>query len=72
MALGYREFTTKEFIYDDDSYVNAMWEVMNNKEEQAKFFGYIKDLFEDVPEEKKNFVEWFYSGNWIREEVEEC
>ena len=37
-------------------------------EEQA--FAYALCRVMDNPEEKKEFIDWFYSGNWLKEEEE--
>lgn len=63
---GYRGFHTKEFVEDEDAFEYAFEKVMNDEEEQQEFFGYLRTMFEHDAEERQTFVDWFFSGNWIR------
>ena len=52
---GYHEIGTNVFVPDKDAYEYALDRCMNGTEEEQKEF---KDML----------VEWFYSGNWVKEE----
>jgi hypothetical protein len=52
---GYYEMNTNVFVPDEDAYEYALERCMNGTEEDQKEF-------------KEMLVEWFFSGNWIREE----
>ena len=52
---GYHEIGTNVFVPDEDAYEYAFDRCMNGTEEEQNEF-------------KEMLVEWFYSGNWIREE----
>ena len=52
---GYLEFHTNEFVSDEDAFQYAFERCMNGTEKE-------------IAEFKEMLVEWFFSGNWIREE----
>lgn len=52
---GYKEIGTGVFVTDEDAYDYALERCMKGTEEEQKEF-------------KEMLVEWFYSGNWIRED----
>ena len=52
---GYHEIGTNVFVPDEDAYEYALDRCMNGTEEEQKEF-------------KEMLVEWFYSGNWIKED----
>ena len=52
---GYHQFGTNVFVPEDDAYEYALDRCMNGTEEEQKEF-------------KEMLVEWFYSGNWVKEE----
>jgi hypothetical protein len=54
-ADGYLHFHTNEFVSDEDAYAYAFERCTNGTDEEIQEF-------------KEMLVEWFYSGNWIREE----
>lgn len=40
--------------------------------EETAAFEYAANHLDDLPEEdKKDFVDWFFSGNWVKEDDEE-
>lgn len=52
---GYREFRTHNFVPEDEAYEYALDKCLNGTEEEQLDFRIM-------------LVEWFYSGNWIKEE----
>ena len=52
---GYHELGTNVFVPEEDAYEYAFDRCMNGSEEEQKEF-------------KEMLVEWFYSGNWVKEE----
>ena len=52
---GYHEMGTNVFVPEDEAYEYALDRCLNGSEEDKKEF-------------KQMLVEWFYSGNWTREE----
>ena len=51
---GYHELGTNAFVPEEDAYEYAFDRCMNGTEEEQKEF-------------KEMLVEWFYSGNWVKE-----
>lgn len=51
---GYHEMGTNLFVPEEDAYEYALDRCMNGPEEDQKEF-------------KAMLVEWFYSGNWVKE-----
>jgi tRNA nucleotidyltransferase (CCA-adding enzyme) len=51
---GYHELGTNVFVPEEDAYEYALDRCMNGTEEEQREF-------------KEILVEWFYSGNWIKE-----
>ena len=51
---GYHELGTNVFVPEEDVYEYALDRCMNGTEEEQKEF-------------KEMLVEWFYSGNWVKE-----
>jgi tRNA nucleotidyltransferase (CCA-adding enzyme) len=51
---GYHELGTNVFVPEEDAYEYAFDRCMNGTEEEQKEF-------------KEMLVEWFYSGNWVKE-----
>lgn len=51
---GYHELGTNVFVPEEDAYEYALDRCMNGTEEEQKEF-------------KEMLVEWFYSGNWVKE-----
>ncbi len=52
---GYHNLLTNDFVPEKDAFEHALWECMfGNLETQKEF--------------KEMLVEWFFSGNWIKEE----
>ena len=52
---GYREIGTDEFVPDEVAYEYALSECLSGNEELHEEF-------------KAMLIEWFFSGNWVREE----
>lgn len=52
---GYHEFGTNKFVPEDEAFDYALDRCMNGSESEQKEF-------------KQMLVDWFYSGNWIKEE----
>lgn len=52
---GYHEMGTNLFVPEDEAYEYALDRCLNGSEEDQKEF-------------KTMLVEWFYSGNWIKED----
>lgn len=52
---GYHEMGTNVFVPEDEAYQYALERCLNGTEKEHKEF-------------KEMLVEWFYSGNWIKEE----
>lgn len=52
---GWHNFSTNEFVSEKDAYEYALDEVLNGDESTQKEF-------------KEMLVEWFFSGDWRREE----
>lgn len=55
---GYHNIKSNEFVPEDEAYDYALEQCLNGAEE-------------DVKEFRTMLVEWFYSGNWVKEE-EQC
>lgn len=53
---GYVEFSTNEFVSDEDAFDYAFEKCTNGTEEEQQEF-------------QEMLVEWFFSGNWVRDEV---
>jgi hypothetical protein len=53
---GYVEMKTKEFVSMEDAYAYAFERCTNGTDEE-------------IAEFKEMLVEWFYSGNWTKQEV---
>lgn len=54
-AKGYHELGTNVFVAEEDAFRYALERCLNGTEEEQKEF-------------KEMLVEWFYSGNWVKEE----
>lgn len=52
---GYHEMGTNVFVPEDEAYQYALERCLNGTEKEQKEF-------------KEMLVEWFYSGNWVKEE----
>ena len=52
---GYHEMGTNVFVPESEAYEYALERCLNGTEQDQKEF-------------KEMLVEWFYSGNWIKEE----
>ena len=52
---GYHEMGTNVFVPEDEAYEYALERCLNGSEEEQKEF-------------KEMLVEWFYSGNWRKED----
>lgn len=52
---GYHNIRTNDFVPEKDAYDYALWQCMFGDLETQKEF-------------KEMLVEWFFSGNWIKEE----
>lgn len=52
---GYIELGTHVFVPNSEAYAYALEHCLNGSEEEQKEF-------------REMLVEWFYSGNWIKEE----
>ena len=52
---GFHEMGTNVFVPEDEAFEYALDRCMNGYEEDRKEF-------------KEMLVEWFYSGNWIKED----
>ncbi len=52
---GYHEYGTQVFVPEDEAYEYALERCLNGSEEEQKEF-------------KEMLVEWFYSGNWKKED----
>lgn len=53
-GAGYEEIGTWIFVPEEDAYEYAMERISSDENLQKEF--------------KEMFVEWFYSGNWVKEE----
>lgn len=54
---GYKELTTRVFVAEEDAYEYALEQCLHGSEkDQAEF--------------KEFLVDWFYSGNWVKEKRE--
>lgn len=51
---GYRKMKTDFFVSDEDAYDYALNHSINGTEEEQEEF-------------RKMLVEWFFSGNWVRD-----
>lgn len=52
---GYHEFGTNTFVPEDEAFDYALDRCMNGSEAEQKEF-------------RQMLVDWFYSGNWVKEE----
>lgn len=52
---GYHQFGTNVFVPEEDAYEYALERCMNGSEEEQEEF-------------KAMLVEWFFSGNWVKED----
>lgn len=53
-GVGYTEMGTRIFVPEEDAYDYAMERISLDEDLQKEF--------------KETVVEWFYSGNWIKED----
>lgn len=53
-GAGYEEIGTGIFVPEEDAYEYAMERISSDEDLQKEF--------------KEMFVEWFYSGNWVKED----
>lgn len=51
----YREIGTQNFVSESDAYEYALEQCLNSSEEDKKVF-------------REMLVEWYFSGNWVKEE----
>lgn len=56
---GYHNIKTNDFVPEKDAFDHALWDCTNGNEEMQREF---KKEFEKI------LVEWYFSGNWIKEE----
>ena len=60
-----------KFVEEADAFEYALQETRNSKKEQTDFLRCFGEEFNQSAladeEFKQEFVEWFFSGNWIRE-----
>lgn len=54
-SKGYHELGTNVFVAEEDAFQYALERSLGGTEEEQKEF-------------KEMLVEWFYSGNWVKEE----
>lgn len=52
---GYHEFGTNKFVPEDEAFDYALDRCMNGSEAEQKEF-------------REMLVDWFYSGNWVKED----
>lgn len=52
---GYHEMGTNVFVAEEDAYQYALERCLNGTKQEQKDF-------------KELLLEWFYSGNWVKEE----
>ena len=63
---GYKEFTTNEFVPVEDAYEYAL-EKIKDPQMIGEFVGkYLVPLLDYDRNERKEFIEWFFSGNWVK------
>ena len=55
LEKGYRHFKTDEFVPEDEAFEYAFERCTNGTEDEQKEF-------------KAMLVEWFFSGNWVKED----
>lgn len=69
---GYQNCSRDLFVPDEDAYEYALNDVSKLHEtsdvSSESFKEYLDVVFEQYEGEKQAFVEWYYSGNWIRKE----
>ena len=61
-------------VREDEAYDYALAEVKSAKDEELTkdFIEFAISLIDNGEEDhKKEMVDWFFSGNWINEEIEE-
>lgn len=67
-ASGYVEFKTNEFVSDEDAFAYALENALNEDNIEDFKEKYLRPMLEHNQDEKQEFVEWFFSGNWLRKE----
>lgn len=67
-ASGYLGFHSNEFVSDEDAYEYALNKALDEEHKEDFLEKYLKPLLESDEKEKREFVDWFFSGNWVREE----
>ena len=62
---GYRSFCVNEFVPLDEAFEYAINKCLNGTKEDREAF---KQEFGDDTSQEEDIVEWFFSGNWVKEE----
>lgn len=67
MYIGVAVETGKR-IYEDDAFSYACERCKNGTLEEQETFLELAQHCEDMKDFAENLVEWYFSGNWIKEE----
>ena len=63
---GYKEFTTNEFVPGEDAYEYALEKIKDPQMVVEFVDKFLRPLFDYDKRERKEFIEWFFSGNWVK------
>ena len=63
---GYKEFTTNEFVPVEDAYEYALDKIKDPQMIGEFVDKYLIPLLKYDKGERKEFIEWFFSGNWVK------
>lgn len=59
-------------VYEEDAFSYACERCLKGTFEEQETFLELARHCEDMEDFEENLVEWFYSGNWVKEVNNEC
>ena len=72
--MGYINLSTDEIISDEDAFLYALEKVETDPDDKENFHeNFTEDEIQRLNSNEalqKEFIEWFYSGNYCRKEIE--
>lgn len=63
---GYVELTTNEVVPVEDAYEYALDKIKEPQNIEEFVEKYLRLLLDYDKREKREFIDWFYSGNWVK------
>lgn len=63
---GYIELTTNEVVMAEDSYEYALSKIKEPQNIEEFVEKYLRPLLDFDRREKSEFIDWFFSGNWVQ------